>query len=709
MKNIKTKLNTGFILLGVLGLLASPLVLPTKTASAQYASPSCNSAVLNGYIQTNGATTQVWFEWGLGNSITYSTSVQTFSSPSNFSQNITNLTENTLYSYRAMARNQNGTSTGETLTFRTTTCTPTQNPTVNITADNSNVPYNGSTTVRWSSNNANSCNATGGTNGWAGRRDISGSFFTGSLTSATTFNITCTNGTGSASDSVTINVGGSQNGPTVNIDADDTDINDGDSTVIRWDSNNADSCRASGGRNGWSGSRSLSGSFFTGSLNNTETYTITCSNNTGSASDSVTVRVDENNDEDVSVDISADDTSIDYGDTANIEWDSDNADDCEARRGNSDWRDSVDNNDTSGDWDGRLYSDTTFEIRCENDNGDSDSDSVTVRVGDNDNGNICQDFSAINYLGRLPCRYNQTNNQPTVVIYADQTSLAYNGATTVRWSTTNATSCNASGGSIGWAGTKSIGPGSFYTGSLTSTRTYNINCSNNFGSSSDSVTVGVRGQVLGTTTTRVPTSYLLVTSSVDRNRPIVPTLDNTNPCPGDEINYSIHYQNIGTGAIRSLVLRIDLPNEVDYMSSSPSNPSRSGNTLIFNLGSLKANGEGTLTIRSIVRDDVDPGASLNFPATLSYIDPSGSLQAVNADVTANVCKGEGVAAGGTTLGASVFGAGFLPTSIVGWLLLLILILVLVLLARHLFMQSVQKRQVVMVDQYGNSGTTATHH
>src|SRR4051812_18446573 len=84
----------------------------SNDASAQYAVPTCNTATLNGNIVTNGAQTNVWFEWGPGNSIIFSTPVQTFSSNSNFSQAINGLNENSTYSFRAMASNQNGTSTG---------------------------------------------------------------------------------------------------------------------------------------------------------------------------------------------------------------------------------------------------------------------------------------------------------------------------------------------------------------------------------------------------------------------------------------------------------------------------------------------------------------------------------------------------------------------------------------------------------------------
>ena len=318
---------------------------------------------------------------------------------------------------------------------------------------------------------------------------------------------------------------------------------------------------------------------------------------------------------------------------------------------------------------------------------------------------VCQDINATNYRGVLPCIYRAINNQPTVTVYSDKVSVPYNGTATVRWITTNATSCYASGGSVGWAGAKSIGPGSFYTGSLTSSKTFTLTCSNSFGSASDSETINVQRQTIYNPKP-TPTSLVLITSSVDRNQPIVPTIDNTRPRPGDEINYTVSYQNIGTGAITNLNLQINLPFEVDYLSSNPNNPIISGNTLIFNLGTLKANGKGTVTVRTRVRDNIPAGTNLNFPATLNYTDPAGQNQSVSANVSAQVWsnpENEIV----VPLGASAFWAGFLPTNIFGWLLLLILILILVYLAKYLFDQSFHKKTTIITDLPSGKKTTTT--
>lgn len=640
-------------------------------------------------------------------------------------------------------------------------------PSVNLTADNTNLPFGGSTTLRWSVSNAVSCSAS---NGWSGGKNAnSGSEGTGSLNSSRTYVLTCFSSTGqSANDSVTVNVGSQTLLPNVDITASRTNINSGETTTLVWTVQNATTCTASGD---WSGNVSPSGnSQAVGPLFSNKTYNLTCFNNSGNSdADSITIFVgntgqgpdvttrsatsidrdeatlrgevngnglstrvwfewsrdrdevedgdgeetdeiftgtgtddfdknidglrddttyyfravarnsagtdfgnilsfrtdddDDDNGDRPSVTIYANPSNVNYGSAGSVTWSSSDADTCRASGGVNNWSGSQNRSGTF--YTGALFNNTTFRITCENDEG-TDSDSVTINVG----GVIAP------------------QTLPTVILYAGQTSLPYNGATTIYWSTVGATTCQASGGSTGWTGPKSIGPGSFYTGSLSASRTYTITCSNNVGSDTDSVTVSVRPPTTGGPTPPPPTSLVLVTSSVDRTQPIIPTLDNTKPCPGDEINYTITYQNIGTGSVRSLVLRLDLPFEVSYMFSNPNNPAIAGNSLTFSLGTLGANSQGTITVRVRVRDDAPIGANLNFPAILSYIDPAGIAQTVTANVAAQVwCEPlapvQLESRTDLQLGATVFGAGFWPDTLFEWLLLLILILLLILLIRYL--------------------------
>ncbi|OGI90425.1 hypothetical protein A2911_01655 [Candidatus Nomurabacteria bacterium RIFCSPLOWO2_01_FULL_40_15] len=203
--NNKTKLSIAgaIIMVGVFISVSGA----TAQTSQMSVLPTCNSVTFNGYVTPNGNPTTVWFEWGTSTALGNQTNKQIFNSNSNFSQLVNGLAEDTTYYYRAMATNIEGNAVGQIVSFRTSTCTvPIPLPTVNISADQTNLQYNGSTVVRWNSNNATSCFGSNGSNGWSGNKSFSGSFTTGALTNGTTFSITCSNATGQVNDSVTISV-----------------------------------------------------------------------------------------------------------------------------------------------------------------------------------------------------------------------------------------------------------------------------------------------------------------------------------------------------------------------------------------------------------------------------------------------------------------------------------------------------------------------
>jgi hypothetical protein len=164
---------------------------------------------------------------------------------------------------------------------------------------------------------------------------------------------------------------------------------------------------------------------------------------------------------------------------------------------------------------------------------------------------------------------------------------------------------------------------------------------------------------------------------------------------------------VGTGTVTNLTLQATLPGVVDYISSTPANPIISGNTLVFKLGTLKANDDGVVTIKVRVQDTAPAGYDLNFPATLSYIDSSGQPQSINTNVAAQVWTPASTSA----LGAFVFGSGFFPTNVFGWLLLLILVLVLIMLAKYIYGsksgQLFNKKTTTVVDHQPITGKKVT--
>ncbi len=168
-------------------------------------------------------------------------------------------------------------------------------PTVDIKANGSDGPVSltslANYTLSWVSANAMACTASGA---WSGSKAINGSESYSSVGQGSyTYVINCSNQYGSASDTVIVNVSQQQILPTVDIKVNGSDgtitLNSPAYYTLNWTSNNANTCSAS---SSWSGSKSINGSessFNVGQGN--YTYTITCSNQYGSANDSVGVNV----------------------------------------------------------------------------------------------------------------------------------------------------------------------------------------------------------------------------------------------------------------------------------------------------------------------------------------------------------------------------------------------------------------------------------
>lgn len=80
-------------------------------------------------------------------------------------------------------------------------------------------------------------------------------------------------------------------------------------------------------------------------------------------------------------------------------------------------------------------------------------------------------------------------SDPSVSFSADPAVVASGSASTLRWSTTDATSCQASGA---WTGPKPPS-GAESTGALSATSTYTLTCTGDGGSATQSITVTVSG------------------------------------------------------------------------------------------------------------------------------------------------------------------------------------------------------------------------
>lgn len=210
------------------------------------------------------------------------------------SRSETNVPAGSAYDYTVTCQNAAGATVGDTVRMVVVSA-----PTVDVKVNSSDGPLSfyepAGFTVSWSSTNASSCSALNNLTGLIG---ISGSTqFSFVLQGVYRYTVQCSNAAGTTiSDTVIVNVNPLP--PTVDIKVENQDLSitrvNPASYTLSWTSQNAVTCLASSTDGSWAGSVPFSGSkSFTGVGVGTRTYSITCTNVSGSATDSILVVVVE--------------------------------------------------------------------------------------------------------------------------------------------------------------------------------------------------------------------------------------------------------------------------------------------------------------------------------------------------------------------------------------------------------------------------------
>ena len=319
-------------------------------------------------------------------------------------------------------------------------------PTLSIAAFPNSVPFEGASRIDWTASNADSCVASGA---WSGNRSTFGSENVGPLTVTSTYTLTCTGPGGDTTQSATVQVAAPP-APVIAIDATPNPADFNGAATLNWSVTNATSCSATGA---WGGNRPTSGSLVVGPLTAAQTYGLNCTGPGGTRSNAVTIEVNAAPSPQLTIGLTP--SSVAFNGTTRIDWSSQNTTACTASGGWSGSR------GTSGsEVSSPLTADTTFTLVCEGPGG-----SITR--------------SATASVGAAPT--------PTVTLNANPENIAFEGASTLSWSTTNATSCVASGG---WSGTRGTS-GNVTVGPLTDDTTFTLTCSGNGQDAQDSVTVTV--------------------------------------------------------------------------------------------------------------------------------------------------------------------------------------------------------------------------
>ena len=412
-------------------------------------------------------------------------------------------------------------------------------PSVSLSASPTTVATGGTATLTWSSIDAAACTASGG---WSGSVATSGSQSTGALSATTDYELTCNGPGGSATQSTTVTV--TPASPVISLNVNPSTVTSGNAATITWSSTNASSCTAQGT---WTGTKSISGSQSTGALTANANYTLTCTGAGGSASQSASVTVTPPA---PTVSFGARPSTVQKGSDSMLSWSSANATSCIA----------------SGAWKGNqalsgsqvtpsLPTTAVYVLTCTGAGG-SATQSTTVTVA-------------------------PSSLAPIVNLSLGPSAIASGGSSTLNWSSTNATSCSASGD---WSGSKAV-RGSESTGNLSASSTYMLTCTGAGGSASQSATVSVTAPAPTITLSASPTSINSGSSATltwstthattctasdgwSRNKPISGT-QSTGPLTANTI-YSLTCTGPGGSAAQSATVTVSTPSPAVTMNANPS-------------------------------------------------------------------------------------------------------------------------------------------
>lgn len=567
--------------------------------------------------------------------------------------------------------------------------------TVDLSANPNVVDYNGQSVLSWTSQNANYCVAS---NDWFGTKTPSGSEVRSNLTSNRTYTITCYNDQNqSATDTVTVAVR-QQNLPiSVDLTADQMYVNYGGSTVLRWTSQNADSCTASGD---WFGQKSTFGQQSTGALYRTSTFYITCFNNsTGqSASDSVVVQVQGANPGITTTvttlpadpgtysctfygsvsNSSPRDTSawFEYGSSTNLGNQTPHGSLGSISQSNF-------NRTVSG-----LSANTRYFYRAvaQTDSGVAYGAILSCITGSivnlptpgNSSASIEKSVSNTTRpsSGTVVEAFPGDQLRYTIVVRNTGDRTLTNLEVTDRLSSfvdyRSGGDYNRNNRTVAWTISR-LGVGESKTLTLDVTagvcatettveNTATVDNAQISARTSNKVIVNLRANGTGYGYPQA-SGPLAVTIDTDR----------TSVSRGENVTMRVALRNQSSGAMTDGVVRVTLPSNLEFRNADRQSQVN-GNTITFMTGVLAPAGIDEIRVAVTVKNGAAVGERLPVSADAIYRDQSGASMSGRGEIALTVSDANG---------ASVLGSdGFFPNSLVGWLLILLLLIVIILLLKR---------------------------
>jgi hypothetical protein len=147
--------------------------------------------------------------------------------------------------------------------------------------------------------------------------------------------------------------------------------------------------------------------------------------------------------------------------------------------------------------------------------------------------------------------------------------------------------------------------------------------------------------------------------------------------PGEELTYDVTWENISGRTLSDLVLEVNLPKVLRIDNIEDGEIDRTANSVVIEISELQPREIGETSIDVISRANLTDGDPVVARAIMAFENPT-----TQATENAIAYDSDEFNRNSSGLGAFLFGVGFFPTTLVGWLLLLLVILGIYLLARR---------------------------
>lgn len=149
---------------------------------------------------------------------------------------------------------------------------------------------------------------------------------------------------------------------------------------------------------------------------------------------------------------------------------------------------------------------------------------------------------------------------------------------------------------------------------------------------------------------------------------------------GDILTYEINYQNVSDTQIDDVFIKVELPDNTEFLSAGEGVYLRKEHAAVFDLGDLEEDEDGDVKVNVRAVTALREGTRVAAAAIVFYSNPTTGSQASAVHYDINEYDSDGRPAAGATSG------GFLPRTFLGWLVIVILLLVIVLVGRRIYLR-----------------------